>query len=166
MLGIKHTIPNIHRGDTGTQQGQIGNNNTLRIHTLPLLYSMCISKNINDTYNGIMIGDILANNDNFDRYSTGIVGYKIVETSFYYANDKEKFFMLNYPLDNRGIKSWVKIVFNDTNLYDTQKRKMRNSMHIEPFIVAGNWTLSVSESKNHSECIIYKKSQIYYAKIQ
>lgn len=166
ILGIKHTTNNIYRGDTGTQQGQIGNNKTLRICTLPLLYSMCISKNNNDTYNGIIISDIFANSNNFDRYSTGIVGYKIVETSFYYANDKEKSFMLNYPLDNRGIKSWVKIVFNDTNLYNTQKKKMKNSMHIEPFIVAGNWILSATGSKNHSECIIHKKRQIYYAKIQ
>lgn len=165
MLGLKHS-KTVHRGTTGTKKGQVGNHRRIRMFTLPTIYAMCISKNKTDTYNKILIDDIFADDENFGRYGSGITGYKIVETSFYYSNAKEKSFMLNYPLDNRGISSWVKIKFEDASLYYDQVEKMKGSMHIEPFIVVGEWTLAPNGSKHHSECIIHKKSQIYYAEMK
>lgn len=166
MLGLKHTNNRINRGNTGTRQGKVGNNRKLRMCTLPNIYAMCILKAKTDNYNGFIIDDMYADTENFSRYSNGIQGFKIVETSFYYYNDNENSFMLNYPINNRGISSWVKIIFEDKDLYFEQKRKMYGSMHIEPFIVAGDWRLSPNGSKHHSECIIHKRRQICYVEIQ
>lgn len=133
---------------------------------MPILYAMCISKYKDETYNGALIDDILADNDNYHRYSSGIEGFKIVETSFYYYTDAEKSIILNYPLNNKGKDSWVKIRFEEEALYKSQKSKLYKSLHIEPIIIAGEWTKSPKGSKHHSECVIHKKTQIYYAELQ
>lgn len=166
MLGKNHTQKSINRGNTGTRQGNVGNHRRIRIHTLPTLYSMCISKAKDERYNGILIDDIFADNENYERYSIGIQGYKIVETSFYFYTNPNKSITLNYPLDNKGKDSWVKIIFENKDLYESQKAKLHHSLHIEPIIIAGEWELAPNGSKHHSECKIHKASQIYYAKEQ
>lgn len=166
MLGKNHTKKSVNRGNTGTRQGTIGNHRRIRICTLPALYSMCLSKDKNERYNGFLINDIFADNENYERYSIGIQGYKIVETSFYFYTDSDMSITLNYPLDNRGKDSWVKIIFENKDLYNSQKAKLYCSLHIEPIIIAGEWELAPNGSKHHSECKIHKSSQIHYAQIQ
>lgn len=166
MLGRNHTIQTIDRGDTGFRKGVVGGHRRLRIHTLPILYAMCISKDKRGTYNGVLIDDIFADKDNYQRYSNGIEGFKIVETSFYYFTDAEKSITLNYPLNNKGLNSWVKIRFEEEALYKSQKSKLYKSLHIEPIIIAGEWIKAPEGSKHHSECVIHKKTQIYYAELQ
>ena len=166
ILGKNHTIQTIDRGNTGTRTGEVGKHRKVRIHTLPTLYAMCVSKAKSDTYNGILIDDILADDENYTRYSSGIQGYKVVETTFYFYTDADMSITLNYPIDNKGKDSWVKIIFENKELYISQKQKLFNSMHIEPVIVAGEWSLAPDGSKHHSECIIHKKTQLYYAKME
>lgn len=163
MLGKNHSIKTINRGTTGTKKGTVGSHSQKRIHTLPVLYAMCISKAKTGTYNKILIDDIFADGENYSRYGGGIEGYKIVETSFYYYTDSEMSMTLNYPINNKGLNSWVKIKFTDKNLYISQKQKLWNSLHIEPVIIAGEWELAAPGSKHHSECVISKRTQIYYA---
>lgn len=166
ILGKNHTIQTINRGTTGTKQGNVGNNRRIRIHTLATLYSMCISKNKDETYNGFLIDDILADNENYEKYADGIEGYKIVETSFYFFNDKDCSATLNYPVNNKGKNSWVKIIFKNRALYKKHKRKLMDSNHIEPIIIAGEWEIALEGSKHHSQCIIHKESQIHYPKLE
>ena len=165
MLGRNHTIQTINRGEAGVRNGVVGRHRRIRIHTLPMLYAMCISKDKNESYNGVLIDDILADQNNYNRYLNGIEGFKIVETSFYYYTDAEKSITLNYPLDNKGMNSWVKIRFEEEKLYKSQKSKLIRSLHIEPIIIAGEWTRTPEGSKHLSECVIHKKTQIYYAKL-
>lgn len=166
MLGLNRSIKTVDRGETGTKYGKVGSHKKNRIHTLPMLYAMCLSKKKTDTYNGVLIDDILADGENYSRYSSGIEGYKIVETSYYFFKDADKSMTLNYPLDNRGKNSWVKIIFEEEKLYYAHKNKLKGSMHIEPIIIAGEWKRSTEAAKHHSECIIHKKTQIYYAEIK
>lgn len=168
MLGLNHSIKNIIRGNTGTQTGTVGGSKNCRIHTLLILYAMCLSKGKTGSYNGILIDNILADDDNYNRYKNGITGYKIVETSKYYENKSELSFMMNYPADNRevGKGSWVKIKFDSKALFEKHVDKLKNSSHIEPVIIAGNWEIAPNGSKHHSECIIHKASQLYYAKVR
>ena len=91
-----------NRGDTGTRQGNVGGGRHLRIHTLPILYAMCISETKNEMYNGILIDDIFADENNYERYQQGIEDYKIVETTFYHKIKDELAFRLNYPANNRN----------------------------------------------------------------
>ena len=165
---IKYSIKNIIMGNTGTQTGTVGGSKNCRIHTLLILYAMCLSKGKTGSYNGILIDNILADDDNYNRYKNGITGYKIVETSKYYENKSELSFMMNYPADNRevGKGSWVKIKFDSKALFEKHVDKLKNSSHIEPVIIAGNWEIAPNGSKHHSECIIHKASQLYYAKVR
>ena len=126
ILGKNHAIQTISRGNTGARQ-EIGNYRKLRIHTLPALYSMCLLKKKHERYNGVLIDDILADGENYVRYSSGIQGFKVVESSFYFYTDSDMSIMLNYPLNNRGKNSWVKIKFEDKNLYQSQKEKLYHS---------------------------------------
>lgn len=165
MLGIKHSAK-IVRGNTGTRKGTVGGSKNCRIHTLPLLYAMCLSKGKNGYYNGNSIDDILADDENYNRYKNGITGYKIVETSKYYELENEPSFMMNYPADNRkvGKGSWVKITFDSKALFEKHVNKLKNSSHIEPVIIAGDWKIAPSDSKHHSECIIHKNRRFIMPK--
>ena len=53
-------------------------------------------------YNGILIDDIFADENNYERYQQGIEDYKIVETTFYHKIKDELAFRLNYPANNRN----------------------------------------------------------------
>ncbi len=166
MLGKNNTVQTINRGTTGTKQGNVGNNRRIRIHTLATLYSMCISKNKYETYNGFLIDDILADNENYERYADGIEGYKIVETSYYHKIKDEYALRLNYPVNNKGISSWVKVSFESKSLFWDQYDKLKESMHIEPIIIAGDWRKVKDNDSYHSECIIYDDKQIYYVALK
>ena len=166
MLGKNHSIKPINRGGKGTKQENVGGNKNLRIHTLPLLYAMCLSRGKSSNYNGILINDLLADNENFAKYSKGIDGYKLVETSKYHKVQDEFAFLMNYPAENRGINSWVKIIFDSEKIFWNQYNKLKNSNHIEPIIIAGEWEIVPSNTAFHSQCIIHKESQIYYAEEQ
>ncbi len=155
-----------NRGDTGTRQGNVGGGRHLRIHTLPILYAMCISKTKNEMYNGILIDDIFADENNYERYQQGIEDYKIVETTFYHKIKDELAFRLNYPANNIDKNSWVKVSFDNEELFWKQYNKTKNSLHIEPIIVAGEWKIVEGNQQYHSECVIYNERQIYYANMQ
>ena len=83
ILGLNHSISTVQRGSSGTATYRIGGSRNLRIHTLPALVAMCINRGKGATYNGVLIDDILADNENLTRYQTGICGYKVVEVTFY-----------------------------------------------------------------------------------
>lgn len=160
MIGGKQRIK---RGTTGSSTGNVGGGKHLRIHTLPKLYAMCISKSKKDKYNGILIDDLLVDDENYEKYSKGIFGKKIVETSKYHKVKDEFAFIMNYPAENFGKDSWVKIIFKDEDMFWEQYKKLKESKHIEPIIIAGNWDKADEEAEYHSQCIIQNRNQIYYA---
>lgn len=152
-------------GTKGTRTGSVGGGKDLRLHTLPMIYAMCISKKKDDYYNTTKIDDIFADTENFSRYEHGINGSKIVETSFYHPYFKEKAIRLNFPINNTGIESWVRIVFEEKELFEKIYAKLKNSLHIEPIIVAGNWNVVEGNSEYQNECIITSEKQIHFPKI-
>ena len=114
MFGDKHSIK---RGTIGSSTGSVGGGKHLRIHTLSKLYAMCISKSKTDKYNGILIDDLLIDDENYEKYSKGILGQKIVETSKYHKVKDEFAFIMNYLTKNFGKNSWVKIIFKDEVIF-------------------------------------------------
>ena len=108
----------------------------------------------------------MADKENYGRYSSGILGYKIVETTCYFYTDDEMSMTLNYPLNYKEEHKFVKIIFENKDLYEKQKVKLFPSSHIEPVIIAGEWKNAPKGSKHISECKIYKDTQIYYARLQ
>lgn len=165
MSGRNKSIRHIDRGTTGSKQGKVGGSKNLRIHTLPVLYAMCLRVGKENRYNNILIDDLLVDNQNYERYSHGINGKRIVETSKYHKVKGEWAFLMNYPCDNRGTaNSWVKIIFKSEALFWSQYNKLKNSSHLEPIIVAGEWENAPEGAEYHSQCTIYSDEQIYYAK--
>ena len=106
---------------------------------------------------------LLADDENFDKYSSGIKGNRIVETSKYHKVQGEFAFIMNYPAGNFGTGSWVKIIFEDIQMFWNQFNKLKNSNHIESIIIAGEWELAAENPEFHSQCVIHSESQIYYA---
>lgn len=154
-----------------TKNLQVGQGRHNRVHTLPLLYSLCLSLGKKGLYNGYPIDDILADNENFDRYSGKIEGYKLVETSYYKKVYNELSFLMNYPSNNMNPpfrNHWVKITFHSSlkNFYWDTYKKLKQSSHLEPIIVAGLWTMAPPNAKYQSECVITGKNQLYWAKEQ
>lgn len=142
MLGKNHTIETIERGTTGTLKKKVGGGRKNRIHTLPLMYAMCLSLGKSKSYNGCLIDDILADNENYNRYKNGITGYKIVETSCYYAVNGETSFIMNFPSNFKKEHELLKINFTDKNLFFRYRQKLIDTNHTQPVIVAGEWSLS------------------------
>lgn len=165
MLGLNHTIQGVDRGTTGTRQGAKGGSDRLRIHTLPALYAMCLSRGKNGTYNEVSINDILADDENVDKYSQELKGYHIVETSKYYKVEGEYAFIMNYPAGKFG-ENHVKIIFENKKMFWKQYEKLKDSNHMEPVIIAGDWEPTPNETDYHSQCVIHRERQIYYAKEQ
>lgn len=164
MLGIEHTNERINRGHNGNRQGCVGGNRKLRIHTIGVLYAMCLDKGKDGAYNKISINDILADDENFDNYKEGITGYRLVEVSKYHKVKDELAFIMNYPSLNREKISHVKIVFEDKELFWKQYYKIKDSHYVEPIIIAGDWQVAPEGYDYHSQCRIRTDSQIYYVK--
>lgn len=146
----------------------VGGNKHLFVRSLGTLYQMCMTRKKTDHYNYVLIDDILADDENFDRYFLNITGYKLVETSFFhieYDINKNKYEMyMNYPCNNIGKNSWAKLIFADKKMFFDYYKKFKDAKHIEPIIIAGNWINVKNDSKCFASCIINKTSQIYIEK--
>lgn len=174
ILGLTHTNKDkagVKRGRTGTRTGTMGGSKNLRIHTLPTLVNMCVNKSKQDTYNGVTIGDILADKENYDRYKAGIRGYKVVEVSYYKKVYQETALLFNYPADNKGLSSWVKVIFppEQEQLFWDQYTKCKSDLsHSKVLYIAGDWhecSTPDGDKLPHSECLISSRNQFYWAVI-
>lgn len=158
-------ISSIKRGGSGTVKGEKGGGRP-PVRTLGTLYSMCINKEKSDFYNGVLIDDLFADAENYNRYSKGMEGYLFVECSFYKKAYKEFALIMNYPVDFKKPHGHVKIIFKDEKKFWKQYNKLKNNNHIEPIVIAGNWKKVTENKEYQSECTIYSDRQIYYVKFK
>lgn len=172
ILGMNHNdMPAVQRGTSGARAGVVGGSRNLRIHTVAKLVAMCLNRRKKGAYNGVPIDDILADEDNYERYRAGIRGYKVVEVSFYKKVYNECALLFNYPADNRGKSSWVKVVFPPemADFFWQQYRKCKSDKsHSEVLYIAGDWRechTSDGHRFPHSYCMITSRRQIYWATI-
>lgn len=167
ILGLKNT-KKVHRDTIKKNKSIVGENKHLSIRSLGTLYQMCMTRKKTDHYNHVLIDDILADDENFDHYFLNITGYKLVETSFFhieYDINKNKYEMyMNYPCNNIGKNSWVKLIFTDKKMFFDYYKKFKDTKHIEPIIIAGDWINVKNDPKCFASCIINKTSQIYIEK--
>lgn len=161
ILGISHAPTLVNRVGTGTRNGNVGGSRNNRIHTLGVLYAACRTIGKAGNYNGYIIDDILADDENYVRYSQGIQGYKLVETSYYYKVRGKLELIMNCPADNMGKNSWVKLRFINKRLFWECYSKLKDFSHVEPVIIAGYWD-TLNSPNAHSGCIIYSSNQIYW----
>lgn len=162
IVGPAETL-NIHKkrgGNTRSPKGvSIGGNQQMPIRTLKELYAQCLDTGVRGTYAGIYISDILACKHNFDRYSDGFEGFKIVEVTYYRKVYGEPALLFNYPCYSRGVHKVVRLNFQDEQTAWDYYNRFKNSNHKEPLILAGIWE-KVDNAEYICECTFYKKSQI------
>lgn len=131
-----------------------------RIRSVEALYSACLKTGKDGRYNGFRISDILADSENYERYKKGILGYKLVETSFYHKVKDELALRMNFPAENKGLESWVKIVFDDKDLFWAVYNQVKEMSHFKKILIAGDW-MPCKEEGYHSQCKIETAKQIW-----
>lgn len=134
--------------------------NSRKVRSIQVLYAICQKVGKDGRYNGFRINDILADSENYERYKKGIVGYKLVETSFYHKVTDELAIRMNYPAENKGLDSWVKISFEDKDLFWNTFKQFKDLSHYQKIMVAGDWIPS-EEDGYHSQCKIETVKQIW-----
>ena len=131
-----------------------------RIRSVEALYSVCQKVGKDGRYNGFRISDILADSENYERYKTGVLGYKLVETSYYHKVKDELALRMNFPAENKGMESWVKLEFEDKDLFWSIYNRLKEISHFTRILVAGDWVPSEEEGY-HSKCKIETAKQIW-----
>ena len=131
--------PTNRRGDSGTRTDHVGGGTGNAIRTLANMYKMCASHRKTDTYNGVVIGDMLADDENYEWYRTNLIGRRIVVCSYFKNIINQRLIMFNYPADYHSDHIIIAIKFsNDTDFWHYYNL-FRSSDHTEPIVIAGDW---------------------------
>ncbi|MDY5306260.1 hypothetical protein [Fusobacterium gastrosuis] len=133
-----------------------------RLETISAIYYMCKSKSINDTYNGIEIWRILADNRSNSIYKNGIFRYHIIECYYSHYSSEKLLIHLNYPLNNDlSNKYRIVLSFSDENLFKEIRNKIYNNLNQKfPLLVLTFWRYDGKNIKGR----INNSAQIYFRK--
>ena len=131
------------------------------IHNIAGLYRICRSKEKNDTYNDVMIDDILVDAQNVEKYQNGIKGCRIVEASIGQKVEGEAAYIMSCPAGDSP-KCKVKIIFENKKTSIRHHYKLTDATRTLPIIIAGDWEPTLNETEYQSQCIIHRAKQIYY----
>lgn len=139
--------------EKGQEHGGSGTHGTEETERRPLqglkeIYSMLTNTDINDTYNGYLIKDMIADERTRSIYRNGITGYKVVECNFYKYMDASKSITMNYPcFPNKDFS--LELWFDDEELYESMKKRIKGKKHDGIVIVFGNWVLNSLDGTNY-----------------
>lgn len=131
--------PANRRGNSGARTDHVGGGTGNGIRTLANMYKMCASRKKTDTYNGVVIGDILADDDNYEWYRKNLIGKKIVLCSFYRKVDHESALLFNYQMNINTDHIVVRLNFPTDDLCWRYYNLFKTSDHTEPIVIAGDW---------------------------
>lgn len=148
---------------TGKNTNKVGGN-VQGIRTLKQIYEMCATRTKNDTYNGVMINDIFADEENYAVYKVALVNNLIVECSYYKKAFQETALIMNYPTDFRKSHIYIKLNFADKKMFWYYYEQFKDLRHFEPIIIAGNWRPVIGRSEAQFECDIISSRQIHIVK--
>ena len=135
------------------------------IKTIRQIYTMCTNTPINDSYGGIVIKDILADERTSFFYKNGIEGYKLVECNFYRYDDTTFTILMNFPCYSvyRVTEYYVQLEFMDEELYKKTRTRLYDTKHNSIIAISGDWkkvNFNTSPKPTKSRCIIYSARQI------
>lgn len=128
---------------------------------------MCVNHKKTDLYNGYMIGDMFADEENYPKYKNNIRGQLIVECSYFTYLSWENAILFNYPTDFRrkGGHDVIKVKFNNKTTFEKYKEKLEDDhTHIQPIAIAGNWSKPAGGHACDAFCKFYSGRQIYIVK--
>ncbi len=139
--------------------GGCGNNQSIPINTLRMLYLMCIQFRDGGSYNGYEIDKILIDKMNFHNYiASGIHGNFIIACTFWKYDKSTKIIYMNCPDDLIDLPQWnhkiFKVHVNNVEMFNKCVKKLTDKTHLHISIIAGHW-ISSSDNECFAECEIY-----------
>lgn len=112
------------------------------------IYSMLTNIDIEDSYNGYIIKDMIADERTCVFYKTKIDGYKVVECNFYKYNDEAKTITMNYPAFPHN-KRFIELWFEQEELYESIKMRIKGKNHDGIVVVFGKWIYNDVDGTNY-----------------
>lgn len=113
---------------------------------------MLTNTDINDSYNGYVIKNMIADERTYPNYEAIIDGYKVVECNFYKYSDGAKTITMNYPVyphNKRSVELW----FEQEKLYESVKMRIKGKNHDGIVVVFGKWIYNDSDKVNYINII-------------
>lgn len=126
----------------GPGAGGAGTGTKLPIRRIKGLYEMCIQYREKGKYNGYNIDDILVDEKNYERYSLGIEGNRIVCCTYYKYDEEKQTITMNYP--NIG-KSHIRIHVPNDSMFKKSLKKLIDLTHQNVVVIGGCWRKSDEE---------------------
>lgn len=123
---------------TGGGNSVIGGIERRPIRGLKEAYYMSQSYDINDTYHGYKMRDIIADERTYKYYKDGIEGYKIVECNYYKYKEELLTIYMNYPMFP-NVKYNLILEFYDEELFEKMVLRLKGKRHDGLVIVFGEW---------------------------
>lgn len=129
------------------------------LRTIRQIYDMCTwYDDCSDTYNGVMVGHMLLNDDSAKMYSSGVEGLRLIEAKRklpkFYVPEKMEIHLIA-PIQQKKYTFILK--FADVKLYKEIKDWIYANMNYI-FVVAGDW--ASSNSSNDYAAHISTRKQI------
>lgn len=152
-----------HKGNTGTNTRKVGGR-SIGFRSLGRIYDMCVVLGKTGAYNGNLIDDIFADEENYARYNNNLNGFLVVECSFYKKIYGESSLLFNYPTNFKNPHIIVKLNFADEKVCWEYYKKFKGCHHTEPIAIAGIWKPINGISEAQFECDYVSSRQIYIVK--
>lgn len=152
-----------HKGTTGTKRGKQGGG-SCGFRSLGRIYDMCVVYGKCGKYNGVLIDDIFADEENYSRYNNNLNGFSIVECSYYKKIYGENSLLFNYPTNYKNPHIIVKLNFVNDDICWEYYNKFKDCRHTEPIAIAGTWRQINGVSEAQYECDFESSRQIYIVK--
>ncbi len=125
---------------------------------------MCVVLGKGGIYNGVIIDNIFADDENYARYNNSLNGFLVVECSFYKKLYEENAILFNYPTNFKNPHNIVRLNFKDKNTCWQYYNKFKGCHHTEPIAIAEIWQPTSDGSDVQFECDIVSSRQIYIVK--
>lgn len=152
-----------HKGTTGTNRKKVGGG-SMGFRSLRRIYEMCVALGKNGRYNGILIDDIFADEENYARYNSNLNGFLVVECSYYKKIYEENALLFNYSTNFKKPHIIVRMNFADEESCWKYYKKFKGCHHTEPIAIAGIWRPTSGISEAQFECDYVSSRQIYVVK--
>lgn len=108
---------------------------TLHIHTIRQLYSVCMMNDEEEEINGIKIKEIFAGQKTSYLYTKYISGIKLVECSYYCYDTKRNEIKFQFPYTENSFR--VSICFDSIELFKKLRRQLFD--YTRPILIYAEW---------------------------
>lgn len=161
---IESLMVNSKQSISNNKNANYGNGNVRVLRTLKQIYTMCKNIDINDTYNEIEIWQMLVDSRSIHMYENGILGYKIIECSYYCYNSENNTILVKCP-DRNNNKYILGLHFSNCELFRKTLNKIFDKDSNRHIIIGGNFKeienkISKYNIFSNFGCEIYSKKQV------